>query len=175
MTLLLVALGFLFFAAVAMTVNEGLWNNTITFLCLVISGLAGATAGVPLGMMILEQTKADPEYTWYCVFAGMWAVFVVTMVVLRLLTDRASKIRVRFIPLVDKIGGFLMCGFVATMLEGFAAFTLLVAPLQSGAWNLKAEDRPKIARMQKAASPFILPLTKFTSADQIDYPLLQTK
>ena len=46
---------FVFFAAVAMTVNEGLWNNAISLFCILLRGVFGIFVGVPAGNMIAEQ------------------------------------------------------------------------------------------------------------------------
>ncbi len=172
MSYLLTLLIFLAFAGIAMTINEGLWSNTITYLCLVISGLAGAIGGVPLGMMIFDQAGQGGEFAWYFVFAGMWLVFSLTMLILRILTDKASKVRVRFLPIVDKIGGWVMCILVASMLEGFAAYTLLVAPVNAGEW--KPDNDQQRPRMERAAGPFTLVLVNFVKSDQIDLPLINS-
>ncbi len=169
MSYLLVLLIFLSFAGIAMTVNEGLWSNTITYICLIISGLAGAVGGVPVGMMVFDKTGKGAEFAWYFVFAGMWLVFTLTMLILRILTDKASQVRVRFLPIVDKIGGWVMCLLVAGMLEGFAAYTLLSAPVQAGEWKA---DTVQQTRMERAASPFTNVLVRFVDADKIDLPLL---
>ena len=95
MLLLLVLLGFLFFAAVAMCINEGLWNNTILLLYVIISGLASSLIGVPLGALIFEKAGFDDAKAWFCIFAGLWAVFALTLLVMRLMVDKASKVRVR--------------------------------------------------------------------------------
>ncbi|MEM8945302.1 MAG: hypothetical protein AAGD11_08975 [Planctomycetota bacterium] len=174
MVYLLVALGFIFFAGVAMTINESLWNNTITLICLIISGLVGAIGGVPLGVMVMDQAGKAGEFAWYFIFAGMWIVFVVTMLILRLLTDRISRIQVRFLPIVDKMGGWLTGVFVATMLEAFAAYTLLVAPIQAGAWQATdLKDVAHVLKMNRAAGPFTSVLHTVRKADGIDYPIYE--
>lgn len=168
MLYLLVALGFMFFAGVAMTINEGLWSNTIALLCILISGCASVAAGVPLGVMILDQIGLDAANAWYCVFAGMWGVFVLSLLVLRIATDRASQVRVRFLPIVDKIGGILMGLFVATMLTSFAANTLLGAPIKAGAWKDEGGHKDT---MEQLATPFYSVAQAFKDADDVDNPL----
>lgn len=169
MLYLLVALGFMFFAGVAMTINEGLWSNTIALLCILISGCASVAAGVPLGVMILDQIGLDAANAWYCVFAGIWGVFVLSLLVLRIVTDRASQVRVRFLPIVDKIGGILMGLFVATMLTSFAASTLLAAPIKAGAWK---DDGGYQDTIEQFASPFFAVTKAFKKADNVNNSLL---
>ncbi len=166
MIYLLVLLGFLFFAAVAMTINEGFWNNTISLLYLLISGIVGAVAGAPLGVLILEKAGQADENAWYFVFAGMWAAFSLSLLVLKILADQASRTRVRFIPLVDKIGGILMGLMVAVMLTSFAAFTLWHAPIKAGQSDWNKDDRK--ATFAQAVGPFNFVLQRFLEAESVD-------
>ncbi len=172
MTLLLVLLGFLFFAAVAMCVNEGLWNNTILLICILISGLASSVVGIPVGAMILEKSGLAEANAWYVIFAGMWAVFAVTLLVLRILVDKASRIRVRFLPVVDKIGGILMALFVAVMLTSFAAFTLMNGPVKAGVGKWNEASASSMGTFQKFASPFYTVAKRFAEAEKIDSSFL---
>ena len=135
MLYLLIALGFMFFAGIAMTVNEGLWNNTISLICVIVSGLVSVTAGVPLGAFIFDKADQSDSSAWYFIFVAVWAVFVITLIILRIFNDKASTVRVRFLPMVDKIGGILMGLLVATMLTSFAANTLLSGPIEAGQWK----------------------------------------
>ena len=165
MLYLLVALGFMFFAGVAMTVNEGLWNNTILLLCILISGCASVAAGVPVGMLIFDQIGLAADKAWYCTFAGMWAVFVVAMLLLRIVAERASKIRVRFLPLVDKIGGILMGLLVAYMLTSFATNTLLDAPIRAGAWKKKDASAGQLQVYGQLGAPFNMVAKNFADTE----------
>jgi len=168
MLLLLITLGFLFFASVAMTINEGLWSNTILLLCILISGLVGIVAGVPLGVMILEKLGKEDSFAWYCVFAGVWGVFVLTMVILRILTDKASRTRVRFLPVVDKIGGILMALAVAVMLTSFSAFTLVTVPINAGEWKKSDASDSVKSGFAYARNPFRVVLKNFVKSEEID-------
>lgn len=168
MLYLLVLVGFLFFAGIAMTVNEGLWSNTVLFLLLLISGLTGVTAGVPLGSMLLEQSGKGEEFAWYFVFAGVWGVFAVTLLVLRIVADKASTVRVRFLPVVDKLGGILMGLLVAVMLASFAAYTLLKIPVEAGQWRKNDASAAVRGYFGSAATPFNTVVRKFVKAEEID-------
>ena len=167
MLYLMIALGFMFFAGVAMTVGEGLWSNTISLLCVLISGLAGATAGVPLGMMLMKQAEQVDDNAWYFIFAGMWGVFGLSMLLLRIVADKASKTRVRFIPILDKLGGIAMGLVVAVMLTSFAAFTLWSAPIKAESSWSKDARKPTFA---KAVGPFNFVLQRFLEAEDHESP-----
>ena len=123
------------FAGVAMTVNEGLWNNAINFISVVLGGLFALFVGVPAGNMIAEQAGAEADTHWYFVFAGVWGVFALSVLIIRLLVERTSKTKMKFIPLVDKFGGPLGGLLVAVMFTSFAAYTLDRIPIKAGEWK----------------------------------------
>jgi hypothetical protein len=132
------------FAGVAMTVAEGLWNNAINLICIVLGGLFGMFIGVPVGTMIAEQADAGTENLWYFVFAGVWGVFALSVLIMRVLVEKASRVKMRFLGPVDKFGGPLVGIMVAIMFASFAAFTIDRIPMQAGAWKYSdGEGFPK--------------------------------
>jgi|GEM_PF-1009278 len=168
MLYLIIALGFMFFAGVAMTINEGLWSNTISLLCILLSGLIAAVAGVPLGILLLERADAGDANAWYFVFAGMWGAFALALLVLRLAADKVSTIHMRFLPIIDKIGGIVMGLFVATMLTSFAAYTLWSVPIQAGEsdWYKDASESRR-NNLFTVTKPFDTVLQRFLDAEEI--------
>jgi hypothetical protein len=123
------------FAGVAMTVAEGLWNNAINLICIVLGGLFGMFIGVPVGTMIAEQADAGTENLWFFVFAGVWGVFALSVLIMRLLVEKASRVKMRFLGPVDKFGGPLVGIMVAIMFASFATYTLDRIPIKAGAWK----------------------------------------
>jgi hypothetical protein len=170
MIFLLAVVGFLFFAGVAMAINEGLWNNTVLLLCILISSLVAAVAGAPLGVTIMERAGQTNENAWYCVFGGMWVVFILTMLILRVLADKASRTRVRFLPVVDKIGGILMGLAVAVMLASFAAYTLVRVPIIAGEWEFSEDSSSQRSAFAYAQNPFRTVVKNFVKAEEVDSP-----
>ena len=168
MLYLTVMLVFLSFASVAMTVNEGLWNNAITLFCITLGGLFGILGGVPLGTWLLAQTDKPPTAAWHFVLAGIWGVFFLSVLVMRLATGSASAVRVRFLPLVDNIGGPIMGLFVAVMLASFTAYTLLHVPIKAEEWRLKTAARWQVSVFQYAQAPFWNVLKNFVTAEEAD-------
>ena len=84
-----------FFAGFAMTVNEGLWSNAITLFCVVLAGMIAVPGGLALAGYVLEQAKPSPENEWAFEFGCIWGVFFFAVNVLRLSTDKASKVRMK--------------------------------------------------------------------------------
>src|ERR1041385_3766658 len=92
--------GIVIFAGLAMTVREGLWSNTITLINIIISGLVAFGFYSPL-VVYLDEDVTNGQHTYWLDYAILWALFAVSMVVLRTLTGAASKTRMRFKHPVD--------------------------------------------------------------------------
>ena len=120
--------GFIFFASLAMMVREGLWSNTITLVNVFISGIVAFGFYAPLTIKVDEALGG--EFTYLLDFLLLWALFVVTMIVARVLTDRLSTTRLRLKHPIDTICGPLMAALAAWVITSFAVATLHTAPLQ---------------------------------------------
>lgn len=121
--LYILVLAFIGFATLAMMIREGLWNNTVTIVIHVFSGLM-AFAFYGQVARFLDESATDGSYTYWMDFLSLWAVYIVSFIVLRLLTSAVSRERVRFKMPVEWsgsiasaiLGAYLMTGFVgATM------------------------------------------------------------
>lgn len=150
-----VLLIFVFFAGVAMTVGEGLWSNTVNLLCLLISIPTALGMGLPLGVWMFEQADTGDDYLWYFAFAGVWLVFFATLLVLRELTNRISRVRVRFIPQLEMVAGPLMGLAIAIIFTSFLAVTIINMPMKAGVWNVtKMADWEK-SLLEYAGAPVV--------------------
>lgn len=115
------------FIAVAISLyTEGLWGNAIRFVDVVTSAL--------LAMCFFEPVAAwlegmMPSFTYVCDFLAIWLVFAVAMGLLRAATDNASKVKVRFLKIVDQIGSGILACCVAAVMTAFVATTMHTAPL----------------------------------------------
>jgi hypothetical protein len=159
---------FVFFAAVAMTINEGLWNNAILLLAIVLGGLLGIFVGVPVGNLIAEQAGADTEQLWYFVFAGVWGVFSLSVLVIRLILDRTSRVRMKFIPLVDKIGGPIIGLIAAVMFTSFVTYTLDRIPIKAGQWSYSDAAAWQESVFKYGRAPFFNVANAFAGGEGID-------
>ena len=97
MQYLCVLIYFVFFAGVAMTVAEGLWNNTLTLIAILICGPLAIAVGYPVGLMLQEKFEKPVEQTWYFVFGGVWLVFFVSI------DDRSAAGRSRGLAHADEV------------------------------------------------------------------------
>lgn len=123
------------FAGVAMMVREGLWSNTITLINVIVSGLVAFEFYSPLTVYLDE--KLGGEYTYVLDFVCIWALFVVTMLICRAVTDLASRTRMRFKNPIDQVGGPLVAIVTAWVLATFVMATLHTAPMGKNAFSGK--------------------------------------
>jgi drug/metabolite transporter (DMT)-like permease len=143
------------FAGVAMTVNEGLWSNTLAAMALCICGPLAIALGYPLGLMLQDKLENPPEQTWYFVFGGVWLVFFFSIMIVRLLLDRvASRVRMKFVPPLERAAGPLMGLLVAALFASFFAFTLYTMPLRAREWDWEQASGWQRTTMQTGAGPF---------------------
>jgi hypothetical protein len=151
-----------------MTVNEGLWNNTITVFIIIIAALISIPWGYVLGGAIAVAAQPSDENVWAFLFAGVWGVFALSATLLRLIADKLSRVRMRFLPQLDKIGGVLMGLVVATMFNSYVAVTLVLLPLDAGVWKVEDGSPRQQKTMSRAAAPIYTALTKFYGAEFTD-------
>lgn len=122
------------FAGLAMTVREGLWSNTITLVNIFISGLVAFGFYSPL-VVYLDEQATSGQHTYWLDFAVIWALFSVTMLVMRVLTGALSKTRMRFKHPIDPVGGPIVGFIAAWVLASFTIATLHVSPMDKKAFG----------------------------------------
>ncbi|MCA9103142.1 MAG: CvpA family protein [Planctomycetales bacterium] len=113
-------------AVIAGLHSEGCWSNIVTMFNTLVAALVASNYFEPLAGWIEEKAPAA-TYLWD--FVCLWALFVVTMFVMRLLTDKVSRVKVRFIPPVEMAGTYVFALLVAWVLVCFTTFSLHTAPL----------------------------------------------
>jgi hypothetical protein len=121
------------FASLAMMVREGLWNNTITFINILVSGLVAFSFYQPLSIYLDEMLEG--EFTYALDFVTIWGLFVITMLVGRLLTGLASDTRLRFKNPIDPVGGPLVALLASWTLAAFVMATLHTSPMPKDAFG----------------------------------------
>lgn len=167
MLYLTILLIFVFFAGLAMTINEGLWSNTVLLMCIMLAGLFAILGGIPLGLYIIAQADAADEYAWHCVFAGVWLVFVLSVTIMRVLLEKASKVRVKFVPPLEKVAGPLMGLFVAVMFTSFAAYTMERIPVNAGHWPVTDAADWQRTVFTYARAPFHNVVKRFAESEGV--------
>ncbi|HMO86791.1 MAG TPA: CvpA family protein [Lacipirellulaceae bacterium] len=161
------------FAGIAMTVNEGLWNNMLSLMAVLVCGPLAIAAGYPLGLFLQEKIDKPVEQTWYFIFAGVWLSFFLSIMILRLLLDRtASRTRMKFAPPLELAGGPLVGIGVAVVFASFFTYTLYTIPLNAGEyWNLSEATSWQRSTFETGSGPFNAVLKAMAGADVASYHL----
>jgi uncharacterized membrane protein required for colicin V production len=120
--------GIVIFAGLAMTVREGVWSNALTLINIIISGLVAFGFYSPI-VAHLDEDVTSGQHTYWLDFAIIWALFAVTMIVLRTLMVAASKTRLRFKHPIDPVGGPILGFIAAWVLAAFTLATLHSSPM----------------------------------------------
>ena len=116
-----------FFASFAMMVREGIWSNTIALVNIALSGFLAYGLYMPLTTMVDEAL--DGSYTYLLDLLIIWALFSVSMIVLRIVSEKLSKTRLRLKYPLDAIGGPVMGLLAAWLMTSFVIATLHTSPL----------------------------------------------
>src|SRR5436190_8586260 len=124
------------FAGLAMTVREGVWSNTLTLISVIVSGLVAFGFYSPV-VAYLDEEATSGQHTYWLDFAIIWALYAVTMVILRLLFAAASKTRLRFKHPIDPVGGPIIGFLAAWVLAAFTLATLHTSPMPKNAFGGK--------------------------------------
>jgi hypothetical protein len=121
--LLLIVLTLGIFASL---MRDGLWSNLLMLFNVITAGLVAMTFFEPVAALL---TKQVPKGTLFWDIVALWGLFAATLGVLRAITDRVSRIRVRFKSPIEMVGGYVLALAVAYVGMTFAATTLHTAPL----------------------------------------------
>jgi hypothetical protein len=116
----------IFAACVGFLYTEGMWGNFITLVNVVTAGLLATNFYEPLAKL---GESYMGSFTFFLDFLSLWGLFCLFIIVFRLLTDRISRTKVRFLKLADQIGSPLMAAMVGVAVVCFTAMTLHTAPL----------------------------------------------
>lgn len=128
-----IIVGVIFFATLAMMVQQGIWSNLISVMAIVIGGLAAFGLHQPL--VILLDEKLEGSYTYILDFPVLWLLFAAVTGVIKELAGRLSKNRVNFPEQVDNYGGAGVGLIGAYVMTGFAMATFHAAPLSYDAFS----------------------------------------
>jgi hypothetical protein len=120
--------GIVVFAGLAMMVREGVWSNTLTLINVIVSGLVAFGFYSPI-VAYLDEDVTGGQHTYWLDFAIIWALYAVTMLVLRTLMAAASKTRLRFKHPIDPVGGPIIAFIAAWVLAAFTTATLHTSPM----------------------------------------------
>ncbi|MCY3015297.1 MAG: hypothetical protein DWI05_03240 [Planctomycetota bacterium] len=115
----------LVFLAIALVLaREGLWSGLVMLLN-IIAAATFATAWFERLAGFLDAKM--PSYTYLIDFLCLWGIFAVVLLVMRLITDRVSTTKVKFLRQVEIVGGPILAVITAWVMVCFAAASLHTA------------------------------------------------
>jgi len=114
------------FICVALLFQRGLWRNLILFVNVVLAGLLTMNYFEPVAEW-LKSLSASYDFVWDIV--AWWGLFCISLLLLRVVTDRLSTSKLRFIKPVDLGGSIFFALWAGWTLSCFTAASFHVAPL----------------------------------------------
>ena len=121
-----IILGVIMLACVASLFNDGLWSNAVRLINVIFAALLAMNYFEPLATAL---DNWNSTYTFMWDFLSLWGLFVVFSIVLKVLTDQLSKVKVKFLKIVDQIGGLVISLWIGWVMVCFTLTTLHTAPL----------------------------------------------
>ena len=116
----------LIFAIVATCFSEGIWSNVVRLVNVITAALLAVNFFEPLARTLDGWA---PSYTYLWDFLSLWVLFSVFLLIFREITDRVSRVNVRFLKLADRIGGVVLSLWIGYVMVCFTMMTLHTAPL----------------------------------------------
>jgi uncharacterized membrane protein required for colicin V production len=130
------------FACVAMLYNEGMWSNSIRLINVITAALLAMNFFEPAADWLEDQA---PGYSYFWDFVAIWGLFIIFSLIFRLITDRLSQVKVKFLKITDQIGSGVLALWIGWVMVGFTLMSLNTAPLArnsfNGSFSSKTEDR----------------------------------
>ncbi|MGO8748432.1 MAG: CvpA family protein [Thermoguttaceae bacterium] len=128
MTFIFPLLLFLVLAAcIGFLYPEGMWSNAVRLINVVTAGLVATNYWEPLARM--AESYIGESFTFFWDFLCIWALFGLTLVLMQLITNRVSQVKVRFLTIADRIGSGVFVFAVGWVMVCFITFSLHTAPL----------------------------------------------
>ncbi len=113
-------------AVFASLMNEGLWSNAIAFFNVTTAALLATNYWEPVASWLESQMSS---WTYFWDFLALWGLFFASLTVLRILTDFASRVKVKFVKQLEQYGGYAFAVLVGWVMVCFTTTTLHTAPL----------------------------------------------
>jgi len=116
-------------ACVGVLYPEGLWSNAVRLVNVVTAALLAMNFFEPVARLIEGFGEWFASATYFWDFLSLWLVFGVSMIVMRLATDMISRVKVRFLKVVDRAGSAFLAACIGWIMVCFVLTTLHTAPL----------------------------------------------
>jgi uncharacterized membrane protein required for colicin V production len=119
----------IFFGCVAALYNEGLWGNAVRLINVVTAALLATNFWEPVARKLEGMSDTFASFSYYLDLLVLWGLFSIFVLVFRLATDNVSRVKLKFLKIVDRVGSAFFAVWVAWVIVSFTVFTLHTAPL----------------------------------------------
>ena len=119
----------IFVGSVAALYTEGMWGNAIRLINVITAGLLATNYWEPAARWLEGFNENFSTFTYLWDFLAFWGLFAGFMIVFRLLTDRISRVKVRFLKLADRIGSVFFAMWIGWVMICLTAMSLHMAPM----------------------------------------------
>jgi hypothetical protein len=116
----------MFLACVGFCLAEGMWSNALRLINVVTAALLAMTFFEPLAKWLDTQSSS---YTYWWDFLALWGIFSLSLALLRAVTDQVSRVKVKFLAIVDRIGSVVLSIAIGWVMVCFIMMTLHTAPM----------------------------------------------
>ena len=115
--------------AICLSINlsEGLWSNTVTLVNVMFAAIIATNYFEPAADFFADQA---PSFIYFAEFLSLWGIFMLSILVIRILTDKISRVKVRFKLPVEQTGRIVSGLLIGWVMVCFTVFSLHVAPLK---------------------------------------------
>jgi hypothetical protein len=122
-------LALIFAACLGFLYSEKLWSNAVRLVNIVTAALLAMNFFEPAAEWLARRSDTMHSYNALWDFLTIWGLFVLFFLVFREITDRISRVDVRFLKLADRIGSGVLAAWIGWVMVGFSLTTLHTAPL----------------------------------------------
>ncbi len=122
----------IFVACVGILFREGMWGNGIRLINVVTAALLATNFFEPAARWLEGPSGSDGWFrtcTYLWDFLAIWGLFALWMGLFTLATNAVSRVKVRFLKIVDIIGGVFFSAWIGWVMVCFTMMTLHTAPL----------------------------------------------
>lgn len=106
--------------------KQGTWTAVLAFINVVLSGLVATSYFEPTAAFVTEYVPSG-FYLWDFIF--FWLIFAIVMGILRGISQKLSKVRVKFPKALDIGGGIVFALATAWIVVCLLMMTIHIAPL----------------------------------------------
>jgi len=149
--MLFLLLVIVFGACVGSCYHEGMWSNAVRLVNVITAGLIATNVYQPLTTWLEGRDESMVTYSYLLDFLVLWLVFALAMGLLRTATDKLSSVKVRFLPIVDRIGSGVFSAWFGWVMVCFTMMSLHTAPLSREFLGIQPEQR-----VEKMLAPELL-------------------